>query len=161
MYTAVGLDPETKLQYFQSQWKDHPEWIATAERSASPLAKSGYRTATYSDILIPETTIFNSSLPIPVSSRSKNKVSFTGWKRNKRARLNTTDGNQCDKFQFTEEEEDVLDMVGYWADRLFNPGWSQLGHMTCEIHSIPAMSAKVEHVLSRSDNFPFYLRVQL
>ena len=146
MYAAVALDPETKLQYFQIEWKDRPEWIETAEKLARGLWTTQYRTITYTETAassIPPTT--------PDFASFEDATVISKWKQKKRAKLNTSEGDQFDKFQFTEEEEEVPDILRYWADRLSNPRWSQLAHMALEIHSIPAMSAEVERVFSRSD----------
>ena len=84
-----------------------------------------------------------------MAGSNEDTVVVSRWKQKKRARLNTTDGDQFDRFQVTEEEEEVPDILRYWADRLSNPRWSQLAHMALEIHSIQAMSAEVERLFSR------------
>ena len=75
--------------------------------------------------------------------------SLSRWNQRKRVRLTMEDIDQFDRFQGTEEEEDVPDILAYWAARFTNPRWSQLAHMALEIHSIAAMSAEVERVFSR------------
>lgn len=64
-------------------------------------------------------------------------------------RLAQSDTDQFERFQGAEEEEEVPDILAYWAARLNNPRWAQLAHMALEIHGIPAMSAEVERVFSR------------
>ena len=156
MYAAVALDPETKLQYFQIEWKDHPAWIETAERLSRGLWTTQYRTISYTDASA-------SNMPpiTPDFAALEEATVISKWKQKKRAKLNTTEGDQFDKFQFTEEEEEVPDILRYWADRLSNPRWSQLAHMALEIHSIPAMSAEVERVFSRYNLYLFILYLLL
>ena len=145
MYAAVALDPETKLQYFQIEWKDHPERIETAEWLARGLWQDRYRTVSHSEGVISTITSSDTSL----LGSGEDTIVISRWKQKRRARLNTTEGDQFDRFQFAEEEEEVPDILRYWADRLSNPQWSQLAHMALEIHSIPAMSAEVERVFRR------------
>ena len=152
MYAAVALDPETKLQYFQIEWKDHPEWIETAEKLARGLWTTQYRTISYTDTTVTNMPIATAEFAVPEDATVISK-----WKQKKRAKLNTTEGDQFDRFQFTEEEEEVPDILRYWADRLSTPRWSQLAHMALEIHSIPAMSAEVERVFSRYAHYMFLL----
>ena len=71
------------------------------------------------------------------------------WKQKKRARLTPGDSDQFDHFQAAEEEEPVPDILAYWSAQLNNFRWAQLAHIALEIHSIPAMSAEVEHAFSR------------
>ncbi|RPA93064.1 hypothetical protein L873DRAFT_1778357 [Choiromyces venosus 120613-1] len=52
--------------------------------------------------------------------------------------------DQFNRFQITEELEEVFDILVYWAAHLKNPSWTQLSYMVLEIHSIAAMSAEVE-----------------
>ncbi|RPA92013.1 hypothetical protein L873DRAFT_1637140, partial [Choiromyces venosus 120613-1] len=37
LYAAVALDPDTKLKYFEIEWKDHPEWIVLAMMKSKEL----------------------------------------------------------------------------------------------------------------------------
>ncbi|RPB05418.1 hypothetical protein L873DRAFT_1630172, partial [Choiromyces venosus 120613-1] len=37
LYSAVALDPEMRLQYFESEWKDRPEWILLAKEKSKSL----------------------------------------------------------------------------------------------------------------------------
>ena len=37
LYAAVALDPEMRLQYFESEWKERPEWIVQAKEKAKGL----------------------------------------------------------------------------------------------------------------------------
>jgi hypothetical protein len=85
-----------------------------------------------------------------LSESSAIDTGLTRWKQKKRARLTVQDSDQFDRFQSAEEEEEeVPDILKYWANQLANPCWVQLAHMAREIHSIPAMSAEVERVFSR------------
>ena len=74
---------------------------------------------------------------------------FSRWNQRKRLRLSMGDIDQFERFQAAEEEEEVPDILAYWAARFTNPRWSQLAHMALEIHSIAAMSAEVERAFSR------------
>lgn len=65
------------------------------------------------------------------------------------------DIEQFDCFQGEEQEEEVPDILAYWAAQFTNPRWSQLAHMVLEIHSIAAMSAEVEGAFSRYVIFYF------
>ena len=65
------------------------------------------------------------------------------------ARLSWGNIDQFERFQVTEEDEEVPDILAYWAARFTNPCWSQLAHMALEIYSIAAMSAEVERAFSR------------
>ena len=108
MYAVVALDPEMKLQYFQIEWKDCPEWIEIAERLAQGLWTTQYRTITYTETIalsIPPTT--------PDFASFENATVISKWKQKKRAKLNATEGDQFDKFQFSEEEEEVPDILRY------------------------------------------------
>jgi len=150
MYAAISLGPETKLQYFEIKWKDNPGWITNATNAAKTLWQTNYRTTTYTDPSSP-----HHASPGVLSARAtiggsnEDTVVVSRWKQKKRARLNTTDGDQFDGFQVTEEEEEVPDILRYWAERLSNPWWSQLAYMALKIHSIPAMSAEVERLFCR------------
>lgn len=42
LYAAVALDPEMRLQYFESEWKERPEWIIQAREKAKGLWKEDY-----------------------------------------------------------------------------------------------------------------------
>lgn len=70
--------------------------------------------------------------------------SLSQWNQRKRVRLTLGDVDQFDRFQAAEEEEEVANILAYWAAQFTNPQWSQLAHMALEIHSIAAMSAEVE-----------------
>ena len=59
------------------------------------------------------------------------------------------DIDQFERFQAAEEEEEVPDILAYWAARFTNHRWSQLAHMALGIHSIAAMSAEAERAFSR------------
>lgn len=42
LYAAVALDPEMRLQYLESEWKERPEWIIQAREKAKGLWKEDY-----------------------------------------------------------------------------------------------------------------------
>ena len=65
MYAVVALDPETKLQYLQIEWKDHPDWVANAERLARELWEARYQTNSYTDIIGVGPTTLTISTTIP------------------------------------------------------------------------------------------------
>jgi len=146
LYAAVALDPDTKLKYFEIEWRDHPDWVVLATTKSKELWTLAYRTLQYID------TTPAQPATAPTSSGELEILpddTLSRWKQKKRARLTQGDSDQFDRFQAAEEEEEVPDILAYWAARLNNPRWSQLAHMAMEIHSIPAMSAEVERAFSR------------
>ena len=46
LYAAVALDPEMWLQYFESEWKERPEWIVQAKEKAKGLWTEDYSRGT-------------------------------------------------------------------------------------------------------------------
>lgn len=77
MYATVALDPETKLQYFQIEWKEHPEWIETAERLARELWQDWYPTISYSNVVLPARTSSDISLP----NSGEDTIVISPWKQ--------------------------------------------------------------------------------
>ena len=148
LYAAVALDPDTKLKYFEIEWKDHPDWILLAKTKSKELWTSEYRSSQYVDSTQVEVSPSTAS-PAASEVNSFPETALSRWNQRKRVRLSMGDIDQFDRFQGAEEEEEVLDILAYWAVRYTNPRWSQLAHMALEIHSIPAMSAEVERAFSR------------
>ena len=146
LYAAVALDPDTKLRYFEIEWCDHPDWILLATTKSKYLWTMEYRTLQYIDTTLaqpsPTPTASTGFLILPDDTLSR-------WKQKNRARLTHGESNQFDRFQAAEEEEEVPDILAYWAAQLNNPRWSQLAHMALEIHCIPAMRAEVARAFSR------------
>jgi len=148
LYAAVALDPDTKLKYFEIEWKDRPDWIKLAKTKSQELWASEYRGSTYIDTAPVESSV-PIETPVPPEFHLVADNALSRWNQRKRARLSTGEIDQFEHFQAIEEEEDVPDILVYWAARLTNPRWSQLAHMALEIHSIAAMSAEVERAFSR------------
>lgn len=147
-----------KLKYFEIEWIDHPDWVEIAQSKSKALWESEYRSLSHQTTLIsiqPDSAIDSQNLnqseagsAIGDSLITSNST-LSRWKKIKRAKLTNDDLDQWNRFQSTEEVEEVEDLLGYWATRLKNPRWTQLSHMALEIHSIAAMSAQVERVFSR------------
>ena len=144
LYAAVALDPDTKLKYFEIEWADRADWVTLAKQKSKELWEAQYRTLQYVDTTLPDP---QPTATIPFDQMPEDSLSR--WKQKKRARLTHGDTDQFERFQAAEEEEEVPDILAYWAARLHNPRWTQLAHMALEVHSIPAMSAEVERVFSR------------
>lgn len=112
LYAAVALDSDTKLKYFKIEWRDHPEWITLATTKSKELWSLQYRTLRYVDTTPAQDSTASSAatelqvLPDDTLSR---------WKQKKRARLTQGDGAQFDCSQAAEEEEEVPDILAYWA----------------------------------------------
>ena len=148
LYTAVALDPDTKLKYFEIEWKDHPDWILLAKTKSKELWTSEYRSSQYVDTT--QVEVFPSTAsPAASEVNSFQETALSRWNQRKRVRLSMEDIDQFDRFQGAEEEEEVSDILAYWAARFTNLRWSQLAHMALEIHSIAAMSPEVERAFSR------------
>jgi len=146
LYAAVTLDPDTKLRYFEIEWRDHPDWILSATTKSKDLWTMEYHTLQYIDT----TPAQPSSTPTALTGfEILPDNTLSRWKQKKRAPHTPGESDQFDRFQAAEEKEEVPDILAYWAAQLNNPRWSQLAHMALEIHSIPAMSAEVERAFSR------------
>jgi len=108
---VVALDPDTKLKYFEIEWKDRPDWIKLAKTKGQELWASEYR-GSYID-----TAPVESSVPIetPVLPEfhlvADNALSRSNQR--KRAQLSTGAIDQFERFQAIEEEEDVPDILAY------------------------------------------------
>ena len=121
LYAAIALDPDTKLRYFQIEWRDHPDWILLATTKGKDLWTMKYRT-----LRIINTTPAQPS-PTPTASPGFEILlddTLSCWKQKKRARLTQGERDQFDRFQAAQEEEKVPDILAYWAARLNNPRWS-------------------------------------
>ena len=89
MYAAVALDPETKLQYFQVEWKDNPEQIINATNAAKDLWQTSYRTNAYTDSCSLHHTTPGALYTTATSAGSnEDTVVISRWKQKKWARLN-------------------------------------------------------------------------
>ena len=146
VYATVALNQDTKVRYFKIKWRHHPGWILLATTKSKDLWTMEYRTLQYIDT--------TPAQPCPTPTASTGFEIFpddtlSRWKQKKQTRLTQGESDYFDHFQAAEEEEEVPDILAYWAARLNNPKWSQLTHMALEIHSIPAMSAEVERAFSR------------
>ena len=148
LYAAIALDPDTKLKYFEIEWKERPDWVLLAKTKSKELWASEYRSSPYINA-----TQVDASAPTGSSAASELNLllddTLSRWNQRKRLRLSMGDIDQFERFQAAEEEEEVPDILAYWAARFTNPRWSQLAHMALEIHSIAAMLAEVEQAFSR------------
>jgi hypothetical protein len=72
--TGVELHPGMKMDYFQGEWKDRPEWVSTAEDSVRMLWESNYKGAASLQ------TSDNLTVQVPIDS-SPSDIGLTAWQR--------------------------------------------------------------------------------
>lgn len=137
-YAAVALHPEMKLDYFQAEWADKPEWIAAAKSETTSLWNDEYK---------------DSTAPLEADRiTSSDPEEDVRWRRNKRARLASDISDAFEAFQEHKGEAcGIKGGLSYWvqARALGNIHSPDLINMGLAIHSIPAMSAEPERVFSR------------
>ena len=131
LYAGVALDPDTKFKYFEIEWKDHPDWIVLAKRKGKELWTSEYRSSQYVDTTQVEVSSSTVS-PTTLKINSFPEMALSWWNQRKHVRLSMEDIDQFDRFQGAEEQEEVSDILAYWAAQFTNPKWSQLAHMALE-----------------------------
>lgn len=141
-YAAVALNPEMKLEYFEQEWADKPDWVEVAKTETAALWKEEYK-----DHILAAARV----APTAECSTPGGPDEDVRWRRNKRARLaNVTDA--FDAFQQPKGEANGLKSgLDYWvqARALGNIHSADLVEMGLAIHSIPGMSAEPERVFSR------------
>lgn len=156
--SAIVLNPEHKLDYFETNWEEQPEWISKAEESVEDLWRTMYKDSVHPAA---ETTAKNALdpglfLPAPQKERSD----FDQWvSRHKYRRLGLK-AKQDEYLQYLETEyfpdQDSeaqsssqvksVDLCAFWA--CHEAQYPSLARMAFDILSIPAMSSECERVFS-------------
>ncbi|RPA94822.1 hypothetical protein L873DRAFT_1397904 [Choiromyces venosus 120613-1] len=97
--------------------------LSESKTKSKELWTSEYRPSLYTD-----GTPAESSAPTRSPSVSEFHLpqddTLSRWKQKKRARLTMGDIDQFERFQAAGEEEEVPDLLAYWALRFSNPRWS-------------------------------------
>ncbi|KAH0604073.1 uncharacterized protein H6S33_007104 [Morchella sextelata] len=150
--SAIALHPEMKLDYFDGEWEDKPEWISNAHNSSRRLweteYKHGYIRKKSSTPNIDEDDVSAAAAPTIIHDREVDELPIS--KRKKRARLAGSNQDEFELFQPRDCDEDLtLGPLQYWVQRN-EPRQKQRERMGIEIHSIPAMSADPERLFSSS-----------
>jgi hAT family protein len=159
VYTAaVVLNSEHKWDYFRTNWEQHPEWIAQAEKSVEDLWLIMYRDSANSTEAEHEHGQ-HSSIFLP--TLHKEPTNFDQWiSRHKYKRPGTKEQDEYDQYLATEhlpgqqESEEIqssvqlksVDLCAFWAR--YEAQYPSLACMAFDILSIPAMSAECERVFS-------------
>jgi hypothetical protein len=140
-YSAIALQPEMKLQWFQEEWQERPSWIVSAE-----LAVRSHWTSEYQSKGPPVRTSYPSTPSITITEVANIEPN---WKSKKRQRQVADSIDQFERFQDRGTEDDLLEgALQYWVNRLDDPRQSLLAQMGVELMSIPAMSDEPERVFS-------------
>ena len=130
-----------KLEYFQAEWADMPEWVAIAKNETISLWNDEYK-----DTMATQARSEARGIP---SSDSEEDVR---WRRNKRARMASDVSDAFEAFQEHKgEARGFKGGLNYWvqARAMGNIHPLDLINMGLAIHSIPGMSAEPERVFSR------------
>jgi hypothetical protein len=150
---SITLHPEHKLDYFKTNWEQHLEWIALAEKAVQDLWLTMYK-----DSAEPKSERhLDSGLFLPTPR--KEPTDFDQWvSRNKYKNPNMR-GKQdeylqylaADHFPVQEEIQQgskpkSIDLCAFWAR--YEAQYPSLARMAFDILSIPAMSAECERVFS-------------
>jgi hypothetical protein len=48
LYAAVVLHPSMKMEYFETAWSEHPDWIAAATKAIQDLWEHDYKPKEFS-----------------------------------------------------------------------------------------------------------------
>ena len=131
-----------KLEYFQNEWADKPEWITIAQNEAIALWTNEYKA---SDLATSEVQLESMATSVDVDGDVR-------WKRNKRARLASDVSDPFEAFQERQGEvQGPMAGLNYWiqARALGDIHSGDLVNMGLAIQSIPGMSAEPERVFSR------------
>ena len=121
LYAAVALDPDMKLKYFEIEWIEHPDWVEIAQSKSKALWESEYRSLSHStstpSSIQPDSSVDSQNLyPSEVGSATEasqltSNSTLSRWKKIKRAKLTNDDLDRWDRFQGTEEVEEVEDLL--------------------------------------------------
>jgi len=128
-----------KIDYFQAEWAEKPEWIAIAKSETTALWNAEYK----------DTTPGAAGLEKVISGDPDEDVQ---WRRNKRARLASDASDAFEAFQEPKgEARGIKGGLNYWIQTraLGDMHSIDLVNMGLAIHSIPGMSAEPERVFSR------------
>ena len=153
---AVVLNPQHKWDYFKTNWKEHPDWIANAEESVEELWNTMYKDTEDSSKSKAEYDL-NSGLFLPTPR--KDPSNFDQWvsaSRYARPTVLEQDGykkyletvhfpNWPGDFQSISQPKSV-DLCAFWAR--YEAEYPLLARMAFDVLSIPAMSAECERVFS-------------
>jgi len=140
-YSAIALQPEMKLQWFQEEWHERPSWVMGAE-----LAVRKHWTSEFQLKGPPVRTSLTSTPSIIITAAASN---IPNWKSKKRQRQAADTLDQFERFQERDTEDEIPGgALQYWINRLDDPRQSLLAQMGIELMSIPAMSDEPERVFS-------------
>ena len=136
---AVMLDPRLKLQYIESRWSTHPEWIEIAQEKVRTMFNH-YRNKCRSSV-----PLASISKSVSISSALMHSEStFRNWKYGPIAPVPHPE--ELDKYSRALLEAEDVAPIDYWkANKAKYP---ILASMAWDILSIPAMSSEVERVFS-------------
>ena len=107
---AVALHPNMKLSYFREEWKDRPEWIASAVTTVDDVWKTCYRGyGVANPIAAP---YLRGEDPAP------EEESLSRWERKRLAATQLNDNfDMMTSFQQESQLHRVQDAVRYWLER--------------------------------------------
>jgi len=140
-YSAIVLQPEMKMQWFQDEWHERDSWVTGAE-----LAVQKHWTSEFQLKGPPVRTSLTSTPSIIITAGVSN---IPNWKSKKRQRQAADTLDQFERFQQRDTEDEIPGgALQYWINRLDDPHQSLLAQMGVELMTIPAMSDEPEHVFS-------------
>ena len=155
-YAAVVMDPTLKKDWFEQQWRDHPDkssWIAIAEHKLEELWREQYK-GKFSTL----SAVQADPTPQPAQIDPKKKY-FTSARLHKRIKVSHNDiGSplevdrlqeylQTNRVDFTpKDDNDHFDVIGYWIDRLDSQ--PDLARFALDVFACPPMSDEVERLFS-------------
>jgi len=151
---AIVLNPEHKLDYFRTNWEDHPESVAEAERKVENLWLDMYKDSFKSAEAAENAQ--NTAL-LRLESR-KEPSDFDQWfSRTKYKHLGPKQkpdeySHYLDTDHFPDQgtedyqPDSPVDLCAFWARH--ESQYPSLARMAFDILSIPAMSAECERVFS-------------
>lgn len=154
---AVVLNPQLKWDYFKMNWKEHPDWIAQAEKSVEDLWFTMYKDSADSAEAEAENGL-NSGLFLPTPR--KEPSNFDQWvsaSRYNRPAVRKQDDYKkyIETVHFPDEGPEEtqpssrfksVDLCAFWAR--YEAEYPLLARMAFDVLSIPAMSAECERVFS-------------
>ena len=135
-----------KLEYFEQEWADKPEWVQIAKTETTAFWQEEYK-----DCTLAAAKAARALTTECVTPSGPDEDASVRWRRNKIARL----ANVSDPFDVIQqpkgEASGLKGGLNYWvqARALGNLHSADLVKMGIAIRSIPGMSAEPERVFSR------------
>lgn len=159
---AVVLNPEHKLDYFKTNWEQHPEWIAHAEESVEDLWLTLYKDCANSAEDEATRAEHGQSSGLFLPTPRKEPSNFDQWLSRRKYKRPDTRKAQDEYHQYLETEHfpdqegsegiqssrrlKSVDLCAFWAR--YETQSPSLARMAWDMVAVPAMSAACERVFS-------------